>query len=150
MTSGQRLLTACDDLWITCNLHFCMTLCLCMGSVNTWREPVASSGFCYFTFMGLFNTVQPHESECQCSVKWILVRNQANFVTEGKQHFRSGLHQLRAHSRCRDVRFLVYLVYMGVKHDQEMSLSVVFSGCRERREMKSFFKQYHQLKKAGS
>lgn len=47
-------------------------LCHCVGSVNTWREPVESSGFCCFTIAVLFNAVQPHESKFQCSIKWIL------------------------------------------------------------------------------
>lgn len=55
MISGQHLLTACEDLWI---LVICISaikkmLCLCMWSVNTWRELVVSSGFCCFTIVGL-------------------------------------------------------------------------------------------------
>lgn len=74
MISGQWLLTACGDLRIPHNLHFCRKDdALSLHGVCEHLERTSSViRILLFYYLSAFNTVQPHKSQCQRSINWIL------------------------------------------------------------------------------
>ncbi len=69
MISGQWLLTACEDLWIPCNLHFChgSDVLPLHGVCEHMERTSGVIRILPFHYHGAFNTVQLHKSVYQHS-----------------------------------------------------------------------------------
>lgn len=152
MISGQWLLTSCEDLWIPCNLHFC-----CKDDVLPlhgvcehleWTSSVIR--IVLFYYCSAFNTVQPHKSECQRSIKWILrCLTELSLLLKGSVPLDQIITNTQPHAQCCVVLcFLVYLVYRGCKTQsgnetyslQKSSSEMALVGCNFR-----LMKEWNQI-----
>ncbi len=129
MISGRWLLTACEDLWIPCNLHFChgSDVLPLHGVCEHMERTSGVIRILPFHYHEAFNTVQLRKSVYQQSRSYFHQFKVTLTVSRCQLPCLSCMHEAQNTIRNR-----------AICRNPPVSLSVLFSACDERWETKSF------------